>query len=946
MPDAYAPLEVITGPSGSPHATKTRLGWIVWNVLRNSKEEMRSYTVNRAAVMDQFESDMRLEQLLKDSINSEFPERASDDQRQNSVEDNMFLKQVEESIRHQDNGHYSIKLPFRNQSMKLPSNIQQGVQRLTCLKRKLQKNKRFKTDYVSFMSKLFDKGYAEIIPQDQMQRNDGKVWYLPHHGVYSVKKPDKIRVVFDCSAVYEGISLNSQLLQGPDLTNSLLGVLLRFRQESVAIQGDIEAMFHQVEVPEGDRDCLRFLWWRDGNLDQEPEHCRMKVHLFGATSSPSCCNFALQQAIQDYKDLFSSTVTSAMERNMYVDDCLLSVDTEDKAKSIIEDMSLLCKKGGFHLEKFVSNRKNVLDSIPEAERAKDVKQWNLDGGTLTERALGVYWLVDEDAIGFKISLTQQPVTRRGILSTVSSVYDPLGIVSPFVMTAKILLQQLCKSGVKWDDRITGTLEKLWIAWFTEVQKLESVKLERCYKPIDFHRVVSCQLHVFADASEVGMGVVVYLRLIDTHGRIHCSFVLGKARVTPLKAITIPRLELTACTMAVKLSKVITDQLEYQIDAIHFWTDSMSVLRYIANTKTRFKTFVANRLTVIHDATTGDQWHYVRSEENPTDCASRGIPTVSRFLDYKPWLEGPEFLWKPESTWTHTLDPGSLDSEDEKEVKQNLVMTTTVATPKGLERLIERYSDWKRLKAAVGCFLKVKDHLKEKLSEKKEDVKEKKLSKNVRLTPDVLERAEKALVGFVQRQHFQREFDDIEHKGVKKSSPLCKLDPIVQDGVLRVGGRLSHSEIPYSAKHPTIIPKESKVARLLVEDAHRSTGHMGKNATLSVLRERFWIANSCVKSVISKCAICKRYQSPPMTQKMANLPPERLQPDEPPFARVGMDYFGPFELKRGRSMVKRYGVIFTCLNSFGGSILIRHRFLRRRHSPIHREKRKAEIHEIG
>ncbi|KAK3106560.1 hypothetical protein FSP39_022546 [Pinctada imbricata] len=185
-----------------------------------------------------------------------------------------------------------------------------------------------------------------------------------------------------------------------------------------------------------------------------------------------------------------------------------------------------------------------------------------------------------------------------------------------------------------------------------------------------------------------------------------------------------------------------------------------------------------------------------------------------------------------------------------------------------------------------------------------------------LTPNILERAERSLVMFVQRLHFPKELEDINTKGVKKSSPLCKLDPFIHDGILRVGGRLSNSEISFDAKHPIIIPKESKVARLLVEDAHKSSGHMGKNATLSILRERFWIvgANSYLKSVISKCAICKRYQSPPMTQKMANLPSERLEPDEPPFTRVGMDYFGPFELKRERSSVKRYGVIFTCLNS--------------------------------
>ncbi|CAC5358792.1 unnamed protein product [Mytilus coruscus] len=148
------------------------------------------------------------------------------------------------------------------------------------------------------MEKLLERGYMEHVPKEQFNRNDGRVWYIPHHGVYHSQKPDKIRIVFDCSATYMGVSLNKQLLQGPDLTNNLLGVLIRFREEKVAILGDIEAMFHQVKVPPLDRDCLRFFWWPNGNFENEPEHYRMTVHLFGATSSPSCCNYALKEQLK------------------------------------------------------------------------------------------------------------------------------------------------------------------------------------------------------------------------------------------------------------------------------------------------------------------------------------------------------------------------------------------------------------------------------------------------------------------------------------------------------------------------------------------------------------------------------------------------------------------------------------------------------------------------
>ena len=368
VPDAYSPFEVLTGPSGSPHAARTRIGWIVWNVLRDTD----TLEVNRVAIESYVSSDTKLEEMLRDSINMDFPERVADDKAEHSVEDKKFIDQVKGSIA-LENEHYSVALPLRNKSVKMPNNIAQAQQRLKGIEKKFQKDEKFKKDYVDFMGKWFENGYAEEVPEEDLYRDDGRVWYIPHHGIYHQKKPDKIRVVFDCSASYMGTSLNDQLLQGPDLANNLLGVLLRFRREHVAVQGDIEAMFHQVRVPRQDRDLMRFLWWQDGNLNKEPKIYRMKVHTFGATSSPSCCNFTLKHVAEEHKSEYDDTVTDAVNKNMYVDDCLVSLESVEKAKTFIEDISSLCKKGGFRLNKWISNRKEVLEAIPEEDRAKVAK---------------------------------------------------------------------------------------------------------------------------------------------------------------------------------------------------------------------------------------------------------------------------------------------------------------------------------------------------------------------------------------------------------------------------------------------------------------------------------------------------------------------------------------------------------------------------------------------
>lgn len=148
------------------------------------------------------------------------------------------------------------------------------------------------------MKGTIDNGYATRVPDEEIDQNEGRKWYLPHHGVRHPKK-HKLRVVFDCSAKYQGFCLNSELLQGPNLTNTLIGVLLRFRQSPIALVADIQAMYHQVRVPETDQDLLRFLWWTDGNIERPIEEYRMGVHIFGATSSPACASFALNKAIKD-----------------------------------------------------------------------------------------------------------------------------------------------------------------------------------------------------------------------------------------------------------------------------------------------------------------------------------------------------------------------------------------------------------------------------------------------------------------------------------------------------------------------------------------------------------------------------------------------------------------------------------------------------------------------
>eukprot|EP00794_Sanderia_malayensis_P021405 gene21405-biopygen17186 len=363
--------------------------------------------------------------------------------------------------------------------------------RLQHLKGRLQRDPALLDKYKAFIDNLLEKGYAREVPPD---KNDSKrKWFLPHHPVFHPKKPEKTRVVFDCSARYQDISLNSQLSQGPDLTNTLVGVLTRFRVGPVAVMADIEGMFLQVKVPVEDANCLQFLWWPDGDLQSKPKEYQMLVHLFGATSSPSCASFALLQTAEDNKDDFDSVTVETMKKKFYVDDCLKSVESEQQAVKLQTELRQLLSRGGFRITKWTSSSIKVLESVPESERAPAVKNLDFEDTTL-ERALGVQWNVTSDSFGFKITIKDMKSSRRGILSTVSSIYDPLGFAAPFILPAKTILQDLCRLKLSWDDEIPNSNSLQWRNWLHDLPDLENYTIDRCFKPEGFGNIATSQHH--------------------------------------------------------------------------------------------------------------------------------------------------------------------------------------------------------------------------------------------------------------------------------------------------------------------------------------------------------------------------------------------------------------------------------------------------------------------
>ena len=368
---------------------------------------------------------------------------------------------------------------------------------------------------------------------------------------------------------------------------------------------------------------------------------------------------------------------------------LRALKNEEIAIQVAKGSMSLLSQGGFNLTKFMSNSRTVLQEIPVEKRA--LPDFDLDLDQLPiERTLGVHWNVDEDTFCFKIKPCDKPNTMRGVLSCVSSFYDPIRFAAPVVLNAKKILQACWRKKLKWDDPLEQDLLKSWLHWKFQLPLMTQVNIPRCfYRHLD-HDDCVVELHHFCDASEIGYGTVSYLRIVYNDGTISCSFVMGKSRNAPIRAPT--RLELQSALLAVRMNRMIQRKLDIPVNENFYWTDSMIVLSYIRNTTKRFQTYVANRVNEIRESSDPTQWRHCPGDLNPADDCSRGLDP-QKFIEQERWLRGPEFLWGSKDLWPDQQEEEIPDSELEIK-KEKTTCATGLETTVGplLYKLLERFSD--------------------------------------------------------------------------------------------------------------------------------------------------------------------------------------------------------------------------------------------------------------
>ena len=799
-------------------------------------------------------------------------------------------------------GNITMPLPFEDEHVIMPNNSKAVYARTKGTLERLKKNPDKLTECCKVMGSYLDANHIEEVPPDEYEGVEGKTWFIPVFPVTNEKK-SKTRIVFDSSASYHRVSLNSVLLQGPDRNNDLRAVLMRFRNGIIGVSGDVEHMFHNFHLPKPHTNYVRFYWFKQ-NLPSNPiVQWRALVHVFGNRPSPSCAIYGLRAAMnyevaddcpQESKDLINS--------NCYVDDALGAFDSEFDAIQALQGAKDKLAMFNIRLHKLASNNKSVIGSFPESELSKAYAE----EGEVLCGALGLVWSLESDTFKFTLQIPDKDFTPRGVLSVNHSVWDPLGLLSPLLLKGRLLQREMFEDrqgkpkgvAVQWDAPLEMKYFQKWCDFKDSLTILDTISFPRAYYSPAVVPVIMRELHCFSDASYDGLGFCIYLRSFG-NGMVESSLVFAGSKVVPKAASSMPRLELCSCVEVSQAALRVAEALNISPERVHFYSDSEICLGYLRNTERKFTRYISRRIELISNMTSKATWRYINTRENPADIASRcqQVDILSSEL----WLYGPPFL-RDFSYNANVCTNDSVPVDLPEQVNDDVCLVTKPETEPTLFSLSAAtcgsYERLLNIVRNVLGILRATDLCRQRLG----------VSLAPRCSGDFLSKQE--LVQYIMRDCQST----IDLAKVQHLSPFKD-----KQGVLRAGGRLRNAFIPFDGKHPMLVPEKSPLALLLVRHFHEAVVHQGRMLTHSALRSNgFYIpgARRLIESYISTCGTCRRLRGEPVTPKMADLPLERLH-ETPAFCYVSLDLWGPYHVTEGQttrknsSTKKMWGVVFVC-----------------------------------
>ncbi|XP_018367943.1 PREDICTED: uncharacterized protein LOC108764289 [Trachymyrmex cornetzi] len=811
---------IIKGQRDSPIAQRTKFGWIVSGPVKDT-------ITTRTARGFHVTLDEDLPNLLRKFWALEEP--PSTRVSRLSLADQDCEDHFKSTYSRDEQGRYIVKLPFKESIDKLGESHNRALRLAMKLRNRLDNNEDYARAYSDFLKEYERLQHMRLVPVCLSPPSYS--CYLPHHGVMREQSlTTKLRVVFNGSSpTSSGYSLNDLLHTGEKLQTELFDILIWFRLFRYVFCTDVEKMFRQIKVHPDHWAFQRILW-------MDPDKRLSTYELTTKTS------------------LKYPLAVPVLKKGRYVDDVFGGADCIERTQEIINQLIPLCKAGGFNLQKWTSNHPKILEHVP-MENQVNHSTVHIENDLIVH-TLGLEWQPSKDVFQFTSTLFKADiVTKRTILSTIARIYDPLGLLSPIIITAKIIIQELWSIKLGWDDPLPNPIANKWCNFLNKLQNLSKLTFPRW---IGWKVGYLTELHGFCDASQLAMAAVVYIRITNVQEETTTILLASKTKVAPLKRLTIPRLELTGA-------------------------------------------FLLTKVCYIQETLPQATWKFIPGNENLADLATRGL-TPNQLSEQPAWWTGPSWLSETPSSWpTLSIPTTNKELLEEKPTKINVALVTIK-----LWDLVLKYSSLNKLVRITALCRRAIAKLR------------KTATSLTTLTTQELEDARLFWVSAVQKSHFQQELEILsKHNSLPTSNPLLRLTPFVDSkGLLRVGGRLQRSLLPPSEQHPLILPKDSPLTRLIIAEAHQRTLHGGTQVTLSYIRHDYWIigGRSTVRSFILKCVRCARYRQKRAQQLMGQLPPERITPSRP-FTHTGVDYASPFVIKtwkgKNAKTYKAYIALFVC-----------------------------------
>ena len=595
---------------------------------------------------------------------------------------------------------------------------------------------------------------------------------------------------------------------------------------------------------------------------------------------------------------YRSTTAQDMLANLYVDNIVSGCQSEEDAILYYNTARSIMKDAQFNLRSWASNSHKLVNQACQDK---------VDDANNPVNVLGLQWDIQTDTLSLTskspIPTATTLVTKREVLKESSKIFDPLGLLSPVTIKAKIFMQTLWQRNVEWDEPLTDNDQQEWLDIAHNIQEAMCVKIPRQYFSKSSATKQPNKLHIFADASPIAYGAVAFL-CVDRD----TSFVMAKARVAPLKRLTLPKLELMAALTAVRLCNFIMEALTPLRCSTHLWTDSQIVLHWIKGEK-RSNMFVTHHVSEILKLTEPDCWRYCPTQDNPADLLTRGITSV-QLKSSSLWSHGPQ--WLPSQAIWPTWQPSPTIQLQALAVTASEFTPTTDQSPDitGIHCVIDisNYSTLSKLLGVTACMYRFITNCRKQQRDRLTGPP----------TPSELQSAQTKWVRQTQQETYSNVIKNITNSTSHKRIPLVRQLRLFLDaeGLIRCGGRIHNAPLNESARFPILLPPKHTLTSLVIHSVHHQMFHAGTNTTLTAIRQQFWIptARQCIKSLLCCCTTCRRHCGKPYaTPDPPPLPEIRLR-ESVPFTITGIDFTGALYVRHNSIETKVYICLFTCATS--------------------------------